>query len=208
MKKRRKLKKKVIVIIIIIAIIILSLSGYFIYKNLNKNTTNTQKVVEQIPEYGYYLEEDQPKIYKDLFKQLVEVLKQDKVDEEKYAKLISQMAAIDFYNLENKTSKNDVGAVQFIREKNKDNFVLESSETVYKYIEQNLTENRNQELPEVTKSEIKSLKQEPYKYKQISDPKAFAVEVNLEYKKDLGYPKQVTIKLLHTDKKLEIYEMK
>ena len=42
MKKRRKLKKKVIVIIIIIAIIILSLSGYFIYKSLNKNTTNTQ----------------------------------------------------------------------------------------------------------------------------------------------------------------------
>ena len=117
MKKRRKLKKKVIVIIIIIAIIILSLSGYFIYKSLNKNTTNTQKVVEQIPEYGYYLEEDQPKIYKDLFKELAEVLKQDKVDEEKYAKLISQMAAIDFYNLENKTSKNDVGATQFIRAK-------------------------------------------------------------------------------------------
>lgn len=207
MKKRRKLKKKVVIIIIIALILILSLSSYLIYKSLNKNEGQSQKVVDQIPEYGYYLEEDQPKIYKDLFKELVDVLKQDKIDEQKYAKLISQMAAIDFYNLENKVSKNDVGAVQFIRSKNKDNFILESSETVYKYIKQNLSGNRKQELPEVTKSEIKSIKQEPYKYKTISDPKAYIVEVNLEYKKDLGYPKQVTIKLLHTDKKLEIYEM-
>ena len=41
----------------------------------------------------------------------------------------------------------------------------------------------------------------------MKDDKAYIVVVNLEYKKDLDYPTEVTIKLLHTGKKLEIYEM-
>lgn len=208
MKRKRKLKKKVVVILIILGVLILSLGSFFIYKSLSPSKKEQTKVVDNIEEYGYTLESDQPKIYKDLFKELSNVLKEENVDYEKYASLISQMAAIDFYNLDNKTSKNDVGAVQFIREKNRDNFILEASETVYKYIIQNTSGDRKQELPIVTKSEVKSIKEQAYKYKNIKDDKAYTVEVSLEYKKDLGYPKNVTIKLLHSDKKLEIYEMK
>lgn len=208
MKRKRKLKKKVVVMLIILGALILSLGGFFIYKALSPSKVEHSKVVDNIEEYGYTLEADQPKIYKDLFKELSNVLKEENIDYEKYASLISQMAAIDFYNLDNKISKNDVGAVQFIREKNRDNFILEASETVYKYINQNTSGDRKQELPIITKAEVKSIKEEAYKYKNISDDKAYNVEVSLEYKKDLGYPKNVTIKLLHSDKKLEIYEMK
>ena len=59
-----------------------------------------------------------------------------------------------------------------------------------------------------TKVEVKDIKTEKYKYKEISDDNAFVVNVNLEYKQDLGYPKTVEVKLLHFDKKLEIYKMK
>ncbi|MGM9878764.1 MAG: hypothetical protein ACI31R_01925 [Bacilli bacterium] len=207
MKKRRKLKKKVVVLIVLIIVLVLSITGIILYKTLSSKTDNSSKVVDEIPEYGYTLEADQPKIYKELFKELAEVLSKEDVDEEKYAELISRMAAIDFYNLENKVSKNDVGATQFIRSKNVDNFVLEASETVYKYIQQNIYGDRDQTLPEVTSSEMKEIKQEAYSYKNIKDDKAYIVTVNLGYKKDLGYPTEVTIKLLHTDKKLEIYEM-
>ncbi|MGN0993086.1 MAG: hypothetical protein ACI4PE_04120 [Bacilli bacterium] len=207
MKKRRKLKKKVLVLIILVIVLILGITGIILYKTLSSKTDNSAKVVDEIPEYGYTLEADQPKIYKELFKELSEVLSKEKVDEEKYAELIARMSAIDFYNLENKVSKNDVGATQFIREKNVDNFVLEASETVYKYIEQNIYGDRNQTLPEVVSSKLKSIKQEAYNYKNIKDDKAYTVIVNLEYKKDLDYPTEVTIKLLHSGKKLEIYEM-
>lgn len=207
MKKRRKLKKKVVVLIVLVALLILSITGVILYKTFASKSDVTSKVVDEIPEYGYTLEDDQPKIYKELFKELAEVLSKDTVDEEKYAELISRMAAIDFYNLENKVSKNDVGGVQFIREKNVDNFVLEASETVYKYIEQNIYGDRDQTLPEVTASSIKDIKQEAYTYKNIKDENAYVVTVNLEYKKDLDYPTEVIVKLLHTDKKLEIYEM-
>lgn len=208
MKKRRKLKKKVVVLIVLIIIALFSITGLVLYNTFFSKSDNSVKVVDEIPGYGYTLQDDQPKIYKELFKELAEVLSKDSVDEDEYAKLISQMAVIDFYNLDNKVSKNDVGGVQFIRAKNIDNFVLEASETVYKYIEHDIYGNRNQTLPEVTSSSVKDIKQEAYSYKDIKDDKAYTVTVNIEYKKDLDYPTEVIVKLLHTDKKLEIYEMK
>ena len=208
MKKRRKLKKKVVVLIVLIIIALFSITGLILYNTFFSKSDNSVKVVDEIPGYGYTLQDDQPKIYKELFKELAEVLSKDSVDEDEYAKLISQMAVIDFYNLDNKVSKNDVGGVQFIRAKNIDNFVLEASETVYKYIEHDIYGNRNQTLPEVTSSSVKDIKQEAYSYKDINDDNAYTVTVNIEYKKDLDYPTEVIVKLLHTDKKLEIYEMK
>lgn len=208
MKKRRKLKKKVVVLIVLIIIALFSITGLILYNTFFSKSDNSVKVVDEIPGYGYTLQDDQPKIYKELFKELAEVLSKDSVDEDEYAKLISQMAVIDFYNLDNKVSKNDVGGVQFIRAKNIDNFVLEASETVYKYIEHDIYGNRNQTLPEVTSSSVKDIKQEAYSYKDIKDDKAYTVIVNIEYKKDLDYPTEVIVKLLHNDKKLEIYEMK
>ena len=209
-RKKRKLKKKVIVLLILIVILISLVSGLIIYMNHPKKPDNpvAKKVVDKIPEYGYVLESNKTKLYQDLFKSLVDVLKEEEVNEEEYAKLISQMAVSDFYNLDNKLSKNDIGGTQFIRKKNVSNFVLEASETVYKYVEQNLEGNRKQELPIVTNVEASNVKQIKYKYKNISDDKAYQVTVKLTYKKDLGYPKQVIVKLLHTDKKLEIYYMK
>ena len=208
MKKRRKLKKKVVVLIVLIIIALFSITGLILYNTFFSKSDNSVKVVDEITGYGYTLQDDQPKIYKELFKELAEVLSKDSVDEDEYAKLISQMAVIDFYNLDNKVSKNDVGGVQFIRAKNIDNFVLEASETVYKYIEHDIYGNRNQTLPEVTSSSVKNIKQEAYSYKDIKDDKAYTVTVNIEYKKDLDYPTEVIVKLLHNDKKLEIYEMK
>ena len=209
-RKKRKLKKKVIVLLVLIVVLICLVTGLVIYMKHNEKPDNptVKKVVDKIPEYGYVLESNKTKLYQDLFKKLVDVLKEEKVDEEEYAKLISQMAVADFYNLDNKTSKNDIGGTQFIREKNVDNFVLEASETVYKYVEQNLDGTRKQELPIVTSIESSNIKQTKYKYKNISDDKAYIVTIKLEYKKDLGYPKQVIVKLLHNDKKLEIYYMK
>lgn len=208
-KKKRKVKKKVKVLIVLIIVLLLLLGGLFAYLKMNKQEPGAKpKVVNEIPEYGYVLESDQPRIYKNLFKQLVKVLKEEQVDYDEYAKLVAQMAALDFYNLDNKTSKNDVGAVQFIKKENQENFMLQASETVYKYVEQNLDGKRTGELPIVTKVEVKESKNDKYSYKNIKDDNAYIVKVTLDYKKDLGYPTEVEVRLLHSDKKLEIYYMK
>ena len=118
------------------------------------------------------------------------------------------MTAVDFYNLDNKVSKNDIGGVQFIYSPYKENFVLEASETVYKYIEHNLYKDRTQQLPVVDSSYVDSIKTEKYQYKKIKDDEAYSVNVKLTYKKDMGYPSNVVVKLLHNGDKLEVYYMK
>lgn len=205
-------KKKIFIIILIVSLLIILLASgaYFTYKTINKNKSaiSGSTVVDKIDKYGYTLEEDAPKVYKDLFKQLQDVLNKDEVDYEEYAKIVAQMMVVDFYNLDNKVSKNDIGGVQFIYEDYKENFVLEASETVYKYIEHNLYNDREQQLPVVDSSYVDSIKTEKYEYKKIKDDEAYTVVVKLTYKKDMGYPESVTVKLLHNNDKLEVYYMK
>ncbi len=207
---KRRVKKKVIVLMVLIVLLLALIVGGVIFVLPNKKhvPTTEKKVLNEIPEYGYVLDNNKTKLYKDLFKELVKTLDVKDINYEEYAKLISELAVSDFYTLDNKVSKNDIGGVQFIRQENRDNFVLEASETVYKYVKQNLDGKRTQELPEVSKIEVSSVKNEAYKYKDIKDDKAFVVNLKLEYKKDLGYPKEVTTKVLHSDKKLEIYYIK
>lgn len=205
-----KKKKITLIIIILLLVVLLSVGGYFGYKAVNKNkdAIGGTVVVDKIDKYGYTLEEDAPKVYKDLFKELQKVLNKDEVDYEEYAKLVAQMTVVDFYNLDNKVSKNDIGGVQFIYSPYKENFVLEASETVYKYIEHNLYKDRTQQLPVVDSSYVDSIKTEKYQYKKIKDDEAYKVNVKLTYKKDMGYPSNVVVKLLHNDGKLEVYYMK
>lgn len=66
-----------------------------------------------------------------------------------------------------------------------DNFTLKASDTVYKYIEHNLYNDRKQNLPIVVSSSIKELENTTYKYGKINDQKAYEVTVNLEYKRNL-----------------------
>lgn len=212
MKLKKGVRKTVKIFVIVLIILILAVVGYFGYKrfyNKNSNTTKPE-IVDKLDGYGYELEENESKTYKKLFAELKKILNQDNYDEELYAKLVSQLLVEDFYNLDEKLSKNDVGGVQFIRKEQQENFVLEASETVYKYIEHNIYGKRTQELPVVSTIEVKYLTETTYKYKDISDEKAYKVVVNLTYEKDLGYPTEITVVLIHnTDnpKKLDVIKM-
>ena len=143
-----------------------------------------------------------------MYYQLQDVLNDKKLDEESYAKLVARMITFDFYNLDNKMSKNNVGGTQFVMENYKDNFVLEASETVYKYVEHNLYGDRTQELPKVTKTVVTDLKKSTYAYKDIKDTACYVISVSITYEKDLGYPKNVIVKLAHSNDKLEVFFMK
>lgn len=209
MRIKKKVKKTFKVIVIIVLVILLLIGGYFVYKRLNNtSSTVTSKVVSEIKDYGYVLEDDAPKGYKELFNELIKVLNEDEVDEEEYAKLVAQLLVFDFYNLDNKISKNDVGGVQFILDDYRENFVYEATETVYKYIEHNVYGDRDQKLPEVESTEIENIRTNNYNYDDLNDDNAYIVKVKVSYKKDLGYPEEVTVKMLHNDNKLEVFYMK
>lgn len=204
--KSRKTKRKsyIIIIIFLIILLILGIVG-FIYLNEDEEKS-VIKVERTIPGYEYTLEENETEIYKDTFKNLESILDQEEIDKEEYAKCISELFIIDFYTLDNKLSKNDIGGVQFVYPSIKDNFVEKARSTFYKYLE--VKEGRTQSLPIV--SEITSVLAEKtlFKVKDTKENKeAYKVSISWEYEEDLDYEKEANLYLVEESNKLYIIEM-
>lgn len=209
MKLKKGIRKSGRIILIAAIVILIVGIGLLVYKRFfaEQKTTPKAEVVDKLDDYGYYLEDDATELSKKLFKELKKVLNADEVDEEQYATLVAEMLVADFYNLDNKLSKNDIGGVQFIKETYQTNFVLEASETIYKYIEHNLYGDRKQELPKVTNVSLKTMTNTTYKYEDITDDNVYKALIEVSYEKDLGYPTEVTVVMIHNDKKLEVIKM-
>ena len=214
-KKRVKVKKDNIFIVILIVILIgLGITLGILVKNTLKKPKQEvieTQVVDKLDEYGYYLTDHNTEYYKKKYNELKELLDSDKVDEEKYANLVAELFVIDFYDLNSKLSKKDVGGVQFVAKDYQENFVKTASndpEGMYYYVKSDLYGNRNQELPEIEKVEVLKTTKEAFKFEKLNDSNAYKVVLTVNYKKDLGYPKTVTLILVHTGKKLEIVEVK
>lgn len=212
MKVKKGAKRLFRIIFITAVVIILVGVGILCYKRFFDKGKEVVKpeIVDKLDDYGYSLEKDATKLDKEMFAELKKTLNVEEVDEEKYASLVAKMLVADFYNLDNKVSKNDIGGVQFIKEDYRNNFIFEASETVYKYIELNVYNDRTQELPVVSSVDIKSINTTTYKYKDITDSKAYKAVVTVSYEKDLGYPKEVTVVMIHNkdnEKKLEVIKM-
>ena len=134
-----KLKKKPkIILITIVLLIVLGIAGTVIYKNYSKKEVKEVKVLKTIDAYGYDLKDNKSKKYKEMFKELEEILLKDAVNEEDYVKKIAEMFIYDFYSLSDKTAKTDVGGVEFVHPDALENFLLNAEDTYYKYVESNL----------------------------------------------------------------------
>lgn len=201
-KKNKTKKIRVLAVILIIGVI----SGLFYFRS--RKELQIVSVVSEIDNYNYYLESNTTRIYKKYYKDLEEELSDNKIDEEKYAQLVAELFSIDYYTLNNKVTNKNIGGVQFIHSKLKDKFISESSNTVYKYIKNNLYNNRHQQLPEVNNVEIKDIKQIKYNKKDYKDDSAYEITVSISYVKDYNYPTSVKITVIHENNKLVIVEIK
>ncbi len=204
--KKRKIKKSFKILLFVVIILVLVFVGY---KLTNKKTEDKKvKVEDSLEEYGYVLNENETQYYKDLFKELKKVLNSDNVDEEKYATLVGQLFLADFYNLDNKITKNDIGGVQFVYTPYQSDFSKFAVESIYHYVENSLYEKRNQELPIVTSVDITNIKQTSFDYQEKTDEEAWTFNYKINYEKDLGYQTEGTMTLVHNEKKLEIVDLK
>ena len=204
--KSRKTKRKsyTLVIIFLIILLILGIIG-FIYLNKDEEKS-VVKVERTIPGYEYTLEENEIEIYKDTFKKLESILDEEEIDKEEYAKCISELFIIDFYTLDNKLSKNDIGGVQFVYPSIKDNYVEKARSTFYKYLE--VKENRTQELPNVSEITNTEVEKTIFKIKDTKESKeAYKVSISWEYEEDLDYEKEADLYVVEESNKLYIIEM-
>lgn len=210
--------KKVLKILLIIIIIIgLGSGGIFIYKKIVDSDDNGKKPVtveikklDEIKGFSYSLYDNSSELYKELFNELKEVLEAKELDEKKYAELISKMFVEEFYTLSNKVTNQDVGGLDFVHAKVKDNLKLKASDTIYKYIESNVYGDRQQKLPTVSEFVSCEVVVDDYSFNDkdtglsIVDTNSYVVKLVWKYKEDLGYQTRATIRLVHEDKVLSI----
>lgn len=177
-------KKKLILLLMIICVILLVISGYYFLKK--DNNLNDIKVVSQIKDYKYKLTNNKTPLYKKYFLELRDILGAEEINDEQYAKQVVKLFVSDFYDLNSKVSKTNVGGLEFIHPGAIDNFKLNAQNTMYKYIENNVYNNRQQELPKIKSVVIDSAETTEL---EVNNRGYIGYKINAtwEYEKDLGY---------------------
>ena len=84
-KKKQRTKKLIILSVVLVILVITILALLF------KDEKSENNYLDEIKEYGYYLEDSKTNYYQSLFMELKNTLDTESVDEEAYAKLINQM---------------------------------------------------------------------------------------------------------------------
>ena len=198
-----------IILIVIGSLILLGGVGAGVYFYMQSKKTpegevvNKTNVLESIEEYGYSLEDRDSPLFKRTFEELRDELSSEEVDYEKYALLLSKLYIIDLYTIDNKINQYDIGSLEFVSPEVKENFELKVKNTIYKYVEDNSYNTRNQELPHVDSFQVEEVVAEEVKVPS-GNVSGYSVKLSWVYSKDLGYDKEAVIKLIKDDKKLYI----
>ena len=197
MKRKSKSKNSIltIVVFIVIGIILFGYLGYRVYNDFFKDNT-VHKQIDSIELYEYTLSENDTNIFKTYFKELTTVLNEKPINNVEYAKTISKLFIIDLYTLNNKLGSTDVGGLEFLHKDLRDNFKENMGASLYKFVENNLNNDRKQELPIVKDVTIEDVSESKWKYKDTEYP-AYIVTAKWTYEKDLGYQSSMKLTIIN-----------
>lgn len=187
--------KKIIRIIMLVVVALIAIYAIFVAIPSKKNK---DEGIENINN-KYILYKRDSSLYKENFEKLRTILETSPVDNKKYAETIVKLFVIDFYTLDNKNDNTDIGGLQYVHSNLKDNLVLNASSTMYKYIK------TTKELPKVKSITSVDTRETTYKIND-KDYSAYAITINWEYDKDLGYEKQGTFIVVNDNGNLSIVE--
>ena len=187
--------KKIIRIIMLVVIALIAIYAIFVAIPSKKNK---DEGIENINN-KYILYKRDSSLYKENFEKLRTILETSPVDNKEQAETIVKLFVIDFYTLDNKNDNTDIGGLQYVHSNLKDNLVLNASSTMYKYIK------TTKELPKVKSINSVDTRETTYKIND-KDYSAYAITINWEYDKDLGYEKQGTFIVVNDNGNLSIVE--
>lgn len=187
--------KKIIRIIMLVVIALIAIYAIFVAIPSKKNKDEGIGNINN----KYILYKRDSSLYKENFEKLRTILETSPADNKEYAETIVKLFVIDFYTLDNKNDNTDIGGLQYVHSNLKDNLVLNASSTMYKYIK------TTKELPKVKSITSVDSRETTYKIND-KDYSAYAITINWEYDKDLGYEKQGTFIVVNDNGNLSIVE--
>lgn len=201
---RKKYKVGLIVIsVLLVGVICLGVLRIFYNDEEEKREVNVTSVISNISDYGYTLDDRDTDYMKEVFSELENILEALEIDYHAYAEALAKLFVIDFYTLENKINKYDIGSLEYILSSSVESFRLKAQDTIYRDVIDNTYRDRIQDLPEITNVEVVNTEDTTFTLND-EEVDAIKVEMNYEYKEDLGYDTEGTIYLVRNDVKLEI----
>lgn len=205
MKKRYKIPLIILGTIIIVCILGLVLF-LFVFKKTEEEKppiTNVANVTNKIEGYEYTLDDRDTEIFANLFKELKENLESEEKNEEEYASTLAKLFVIDLFTIDNKTSKYDIGGLEYLHSEARESFRSKILDSIYKTVEDNSYKTRKQELPIVKNVEVTEIKKTTYKHNNNNE-EAYEIDLNWEYVENLGYDTKAKIIMIKEDSKLGI----
>ena len=171
-------------------------------------------VVDEIKSFNYVVNENDTKLFKKNFAELKEILSQKEVDSKKYAEAVAKLFVIDFFNLENKTSKNDIGGVQFVYNSYQTDFVDYARDGIYKQVGNNIYGDIKQNLPSVKSVNVSNIEEvdptsifESDVYNQGEGSKGYEVTIDWTYDNGNGFQDKATLTIVTDGEKLSVAKM-
>lgn len=198
MTRRKKQIKKSALMIIVLTILI-SIGLYFLL--FSKSTGGLLvRSKDTTAKFDYTLDKDNTNLMKENFKELKDILANDNINYEDYAKTLAKLFIIDLYTIDNKKSMYDVGSLEYVYDK--ENFKTRCQNTLYKGLNDKSTR-KNNEYPIVESINIDSFENGEFTY---NDNKYESYEITLswDYKKDLGYDKKGKVTIIKIEYKLYV----
>ena len=202
--KKRKIGRVILnIFIVLLAIGILGGTGYFVFKYLSKDNESKKEAVEivvldSLDEYGYNLSDTDTDLFKDEYNILKDILNEEKIKEDEFAKQVAKLFVIDLYTMSTKANKLDIGGSEYYYLSKVSMFEKKVMDTLYSNLLDNTYGDRKQELPEVNGVEVVSV--DPMKYSLDGNVKdGYLVKLKWTYKVDMGYDSQGSIVLCKED---------
>ena len=201
---RRRYKVGLIVIsVLLVGVIALGVFKIFHSSEEEKTDVNVTSVISNINDYGYTLDDRDSDYMKEVFQELEDILNATEVDYQAYAEALAKLFVIDFYTLNNKINKYDVGSLEYILSSSVDTFRQKAQDTIYRDILDNTYRDRIQDLPEITNVTILNTEETTYTLNE-EEVNASKEEMNYEYKEEVVYDTEGTIYFVRNGNKLEV----
>lgn len=196
--------KKKILMIILILILIYAVGG-ICFNYFFKEEKEVIKTLSVIEGYNYELRSNATDLEKREFTILKENLESDTIDENAYLESISKLFIINLYTLKNKINKYDISSTDYIFPSYVSTFKLKVENTIYKYLEDNTSLTRDNELPEVQSVIIEQIKNDSYEFNDQTY-ESFLVILSWNYVKDMEYDNEGILTIIKDDNTLYIVE--
>jgi len=205
--KKRRVKKRIFLVLFLLALVGFCLIYFLgVGKKKEQPVAKEIEVIDTIDNFDYALNDNETEYYNSVFNELKDLLSGE-YENRDYAILVGKLFLIDFYDLNNKVMKSDVGGTQFVYAPYREDFEKGAMDTVYKSVQSNVYGDRKQELPIVKSVENTDLELKLFEYNGDIDYDAYYLNMSITYETDLGYPNEVLLVLIHNGDKLEIAKM-